>query len=96
MPKRTLCMMAAFGLIMVMTMTTTTPRAATAQNPSELDRPKQIVWNLSDIYPTDQAWRTEKDRLEREVEGLSRYEGTLGDGATALRTALDAISLSDK
>ena len=96
MPKRTLCMMAAFGLIMVMTMTTTTPRAVTAQNPSAPAGPEQIVWDLSEIYPTDQAWRAEKDRLDREVEGLSRYEGTLGDGATALRTALDAISVSDK
>ena len=89
-------MISACGLVMVMTMTTTTPAATTAQNPSDPAGPEQIVWDLTEIYPTDQAWSAEKDRLEREVDGLSRYQGTLGDSAAALRTALDAISASDK
>ena len=88
-------MMAACGLVM-MTMTTTTPAATTAQNPSDPAEPEQIVWDLTEIYPTDQAWSAEKERLEREVDGLSRYQGILGDSAAALRTALDAISASDK
>ena len=87
--------MAACGLVM-MTMTTTTPAATTAQNPSDPAEPEQIVWDLTEIYPTDQAWSAEKERLEREVDGLSRYQGILGDSAAALRTALDAISASDK
>ena len=78
-----------------MTMTTT-PATTTAQNPSDPAEPEQIVWDLTEIYPTDQAWSAEKERLEREVDGLSRYQGTLGDSAAALRTALDAISASDK
>ena len=92
-------MTAAFGLVMVMMMmmmTTTTPAATTAQNPSDLAEPEQIVWDLTELYPTDQVWSAKKERLEREVDGLSRYQGTLGDSATALRTALDAISVSDK
>ena len=88
--------MAACGLVMVMTMTTTTPAATTAQNSSDPAEPEQIVWDLTEVYPTDQAWSAEKERLEREVDGLSRYQGTLGDSATALRAALDAISASDK
>ena len=88
-------MMAACGLVM-MTMTTTTPAATTAQNPSDPAEPEQIVWDLTEIYQTDQAWSAEKERLEREVDGLSRYQGILGDSAAALRTALDAISASDK
>lgn len=87
--------MAACALVMVMTMTTT-PTATTAQNSSDPAEPEQIVWDLTEIYPTDQAWSAEKERLEREVDGLSRYQGTLGDSAAALRTALDAISASDK
>ena len=81
---------------MVMTMTTTTQAATTAQNPSDPTEPEQIVWDVSELYPTDQVWSAEKERLEREVDGLSRYQGTLGDSATALRIALDAISVSDK
>ena len=80
---------------MVMTMTTT-PAVTTAQNPSDPVAPKPIVWDLSELYPTDEAWSTEKERLEREVDGLSRFQGTLGESAAALRTALDEISRSDK
>ena len=96
MPQRTLRGMAAGGLVMVMTMTTTTPAATTAQNPSDPVGPEPIVWDLSEMFPTDEVWSAEKERLEREVDGLSRYQGTLGESAAALRTALDAISASDK
>ena len=89
-------MISAGGLVTVMTMTTTPPATTIAQNPSDPAEPEQIVWDLTEIYPTDQAWSAEKERLEREVDGLSRYQGTLGDSAAALRTALDAISASDK
>ena len=96
MPQRTLRGMAAGGLVMVMTMTTTTPAATTAQNPSDSVGPEPIVWDLSEMFPTDEIWSAEKERLERDVDGLSRYQGTLGESAAALRTALDAISASDK
>jgi len=79
-----------------MVMTMTTPAVMTAQTSTDPVEPEQIVWDLAEIYPTDQAWSVEKERLEREVDGLSRYQGTLGDSAVALRTALDAISASDK
>ena len=96
MPQWTLRGMAASGLVMVLTMTTTTPAATTAQNPSDSVGPEPIVWDLSEMFPTDEIWSAEKERLEREVDGLSRYQGTLGESAAALRTALDAISASDK
>ena len=96
MPQWTLRGMAAGGLVMVLTMTTTTPAATTAQNPSDPVGPEPIVWDLSEMFPTDEIWSAEKERLEREVDGLSRYQGTLGESAAALRTALDAISASDK
>ena len=96
MPQWTLRGMAAGGLVMVLTMTTTTPEATTAQNPSDPVGPEPIVWDLSEMFPTDEIWSAEKERLEREVDGLSRYQGTLGESAAALRTALDAISASDK
>ena len=96
MPQWTLRGMAAGGLVMVLTMTTTTPAATTAQNPSDPVGPEPIVWDLSEMFPTDEIWSAEKERLEREVDGLSRYQGTFGESAAALRTALDAISASDK
>lgn len=91
--------MAVLGTATVMTMTTKTTKTATAtttKSPSDRTVPEQIEWDLTEIYSTDEAWTAEKERLEREVDGLSQYEGTLGDSAATLRVALDAISASDK
>ena len=96
MAQQTLRARAVLGLVTLMMMTTTTPAATTAQNRRDQTGPQQISWDLTELYLTDDAWSAEKDRLEREVEGLSQYQGTLGDSAAALRTALDAISASDK
>ena len=90
--------MAVLGTVTVMTMTTTTttPSGTTTQSPSDRTVPEQIEWDLTEIYLTDETWLAEKERLEREVDGLSQYEETLGDSSAALRIALDAISASDK
>ena len=85
------CLVTSPMLLMTTTMTTTSTET---QNPT--DAPDQISWDLSEIYPTDAAWETEKDRLEAEVQNLSRYRGRLGDNATTLRRALDAISKTEK
>ena len=85
-------LLAVPAFVTVMMMTTTT---ATAQD-SDAPQPAQIEWDLSEIYPNDDAWTAEKERLESEVEGLSRYRGRLGDSAAVLREALDAISGTDK
>ena len=55
MPQWTLRGMAAGGLVMVLTMTTTTPEATTAQNPSDPVEPEPIVWDLSEMFPTEVA-----------------------------------------
>ena len=75
--------------IFLMTTTTETQDAGT-------DPPEQIAWNLGEIYATEEAWRTEKERLDTEVERLSRFRGRLGVSAASLREALDVISATDK
>ena len=96
MTQQTLRVVFGFGLVVgIMMMTTILPEMMT-QNSADQTEPRQVSWNLTEIYPTDEAWTREKERLEQEVEGLSQYEGTLGENAAALRIALDAISASDK
>ena len=84
------------AVITMMTTTTTTPTGARNARQSTSAAPAQITWELSEIYPSDGAWNSEKERLEREVGGLARYRGTLGASAAALREALDAISGTGK
>ena len=50
------------------------------------------AWDLSEIYPTDAAWETERQAILRAIPLLKKYKGTIGKSAAALRAALDASS----
>jgi len=65
----------------------TAAAAAAAQTP-----PSGPLWDLTDLYPSDAAWTSEKDAAGKAIDALVRFKGALGDGAEALRTALQAIS----
>ena len=69
---------------MLMTMMMST---ATAQN-SLPDEPRQIEWNLGEIYPNVDAWNTAKTALEVRVDSLAAYRGRLGENAATLLEAL--------
>ena len=49
-------------------------------------------WDLTDIYPTDAAWETERQALLRAIPTLQAYKGKLGISAAAMRDALVAAS----
>lgn len=65
-----------------------------AQNPAEAT--EQYVWNLGDLYSSEAAWEEAYDALLQQVGTLSTYQGTLDDSATAMATALQAISAIQK
>ena len=58
--------------------------------------PAKIEWNLAEIYDSLDVWRADKVHLEKQVEGLSRFKGRLGESAAVLSEALDAISTTEK
>jgi oligoendopeptidase F len=65
----------------------------------ERDRAKvadKYKWNLGDIYPSDAAWRTEKDRVLAEVPRLRDSRGKLGSSARTLADTLELMSRLDK
>src|SRR6266581_1712766 len=66
------------------------PAVAAAQ---KMDMP---MWDLSDLYPTPEAWLTEYDRVKSEAQQLQIYKGTLGSSTIAMLTALDAIARANK
>ena len=56
----------------------------------------EYTWNLADLYPSEDAWRTEKERVAAELPALRAFEGTLGSSAQALAGALEMSSRLDK
>jgi len=65
----------------------------------ERDRAKvadKYKWNLADIYPSDAAWRTEKDKVLAEVARLHDSRGKLGSSARTLADTLELMSRLDK
>jgi oligoendopeptidase F len=48
----------------------------------------QYKWNLTDLFPTDAAWRAEKDRFARTIGEAAAFAGTLGQSPERLASAL--------
>ena len=88
---RGVCPALGGALTMVTTMMMTTAVAEAQETP-----PEQIVWDLSEIYPSFDAWDAAKARLETRVEGLATFRGRLGESAAVLREAYDEISDTEK
>ncbi len=67
---------------------------ALAKERSEI--PDRYKWNLSDLYPSEQAWSAARADLERRVPRLADHRGHLGDSAEALWQGLDAMFTLDR
>jgi oligoendopeptidase F len=46
--------------------------------------PDQYRWDLTSIYPSDDAWRTAKDKLTSQIPELRKFHGQLGSSAARL------------
>jgi oligoendopeptidase F len=58
--------------------------------------PDRYKWDLSQIYPSDQAWRTAKDKLAGEIAAIRPFKGTLGSSPQKLADALELVSRLSK
>ena len=58
--------------------------------------PDEFKWDLSAIYPSDQAWRAAKEKFAAAVPKLRGYQGTLASSASRLADTLDLQSDFDK
>jgi oligoendopeptidase F len=56
----------------------------------------QYTWNLADIYPSDTAWRTQKEAMTAEIPALREFQGTLGSSPAALARAMETMTRLDK
>ncbi len=69
-----------------------TPVAAASPAAASDDAASAGMWDLTDLYPSPQAWADAYTRAQAAAGALDAYKGTLGQSAAAMLTALDAIS----
>ncbi len=72
------------------------PADLVAQQQERSKIPEKYRWNLTEIYPDDQAWRAAKDKLVAEVPNVRPFKGTLGSSAQKLADALELGSRISK
>ena len=71
----------------------------TGQAQQERDRAKiadKYKWNLADIYPSEAAWRKQKEAITAEIPKLGEFQGTLGASPEALVRAMETMTQLDK
>jgi len=66
--------------------------AGFAQSKERADIPEQAKWRLTDLYPSDDAWRAAKDRFVARVPEAKNLKGTLGKSAAQLAAGLTLLS----
>ena len=72
---------------------------STAALTQERDRskiPDQYKWDLSPLYPSDQAWRTAKEKFAAELPKVGAFQGTLGASPKQLADVLEKSSDLEK
>jgi oligoendopeptidase F len=70
--------------------------AASAVGAPAATPPADGMWDLSDLYPSAAAWDAEHAAVQKDIQTLAQFKGTLGRDAASLRKAFDAISSLDK
>ena len=49
-------------------------------------------WDLTELYPSVEAWEAERQRLLRQIDGIGEFRGTLGNDAESLYAAMRYVS----
>jgi oligoendopeptidase F len=66
--------------------------AALAQDRDRDKVPETNKWDLTVLYPSDEAWRAEKEKIAARIPSAAQYKGTLAASPQQMLTALDAIT----
>jgi oligoendopeptidase F len=69
---------------------------AAAQERDRSKVPEQYKWDLTALYPTDQAWREQKEKIAGEIPKLREFQGKLSSSAQRLADALETESHLEK
>ncbi len=58
--------------------------------------PKQITWDLTEIYASDQQWEKAYEAVQKEIADLENLRGTLKKSAKSMATAMEKIASVQK
>lgn len=58
--------------------------------------PAQYKWNLTDIYPSTEVWKREKEKFLAELPTINTFKGRVTESAQMLFSSLDLISRLSK
>ena len=50
------------------------------------------AWDLTELYPTDASWETERQAILKAIPSLAAQKGMLGNSAASMRSVLEAQS----
>jgi oligoendopeptidase F len=70
--------------------------ASVAQERERAQIADRYKWNLAEIYPSLDAWRAAKDRIQKELPKIGQFKGKLASSPATLADALDTLYAIDK
>ncbi len=82
--------MIKFGAVLL-SLSLLAPAVLGADAPASPPDP-HLVWDLSELYPSDTAWDAERKSIAEALPGLASFKGTLGNDAARLAKALHTVS----
>jgi oligoendopeptidase F len=85
----------AVGIVVIFALTFTGLKV-TAQQKERSAVPDRDKWDLSQIYPTDEAWRSAKEKLTANLPMIREFRGHLGESPQKLADALELTSRLSK
>ncbi|RPI50068.1 MAG: oligoendopeptidase F [Acidobacteria bacterium] len=65
---------------------------AWAQQRDRASIPERYKWDLTQIYPSNAAWRAAKEQVEQDIPSVGAFKGTLGASPAALADALQRVT----
>jgi oligoendopeptidase F len=58
--------------------------------------PEKYTWDLTDIYPDDEAWETAREQLKTEFQRIPSFSGKLSESPGRLIECLEFVNLLEK
>jgi oligoendopeptidase F len=85
-----------FRLTLTVSALAATVATGAAQDRDRAKVPVEYTWNLAEIYPSDAAWRADKDALVQAIPQLRSFTGKLATSPSVLAHALETSSALDR
>src|SRR5688572_3809764 len=85
-----------FGLLAAAAAVSALSLTGVAQERERAQIADRYKWNLADIYPSVDAWRAAKERIQKELPKIGQFRGKLASSPSTLADALDTLYAIDK